>query len=384
MRRITTLENRELAHRLSALLYHANIPHHLEERMVEHKQRMEIWIIEEDDLQKATELTEAFLKNPEDPAYRAPPIPPKKVPTPPPLAPEEREKLSPLPRRRSGLFGGAPLGWATLVLLGAAVLCFLFGGIRLFQDAGDQEETSLVALSPLYRTLLYDYPTTFARIDAFLAAYPPAEYPDVESLPPAGKQELEIALHTPYWKGLYGWVVATLKGSADRAEGEGPLYEKVREGEIWRLWTPCILHANLLHIFFNALWLLLLGNQIEWRLGMWRYLLFLLIAGLLTNACQYFMSGPLFLGLSGIITTFLGFIWIRQRRAPWEGYLLSRMTIWFIMLFIFGIFLLQLISFGLELAGKEAFAPPVANTAHISGVVLGLLLGRFNLFAAQS
>ena len=38
-------------------------------------------------------------------------------------------------------------------------------------------------------------------------------------------------------------------------------------GQLWRLWTPMLLHANSLHLFFNMYWLYVLGSAIEIRKG---------------------------------------------------------------------------------------------------------------------
>src|SRR5690606_37673500 len=48
------------------------------------------------------------------------------------------------------------------------------------------------------------------------------------------------------------------------------------EGEVWRLVTPIFLHANLLHLGFNMLWLYSLGSQVELQRGKWRFTALLL------------------------------------------------------------------------------------------------------------
>src|SRR5438045_2341212 len=42
---------------------------------------------------------------------------------------------------------------------------------------------------------------------------------------------------------------------------------EVRHGQIWRLFTPAIIHLGFLHILFNMLWLRDLGSMIEARQG---------------------------------------------------------------------------------------------------------------------
>ena len=106
-------------------------------------------------------------------------------------------------------------------------------------------------------------------------------------------------------------------------------FEKIRQGEVWRLFTPCLLHFDFLHILFNMAWLWILGKQIEERIHWKKLGLLILIVGIVSNTAQYLVSGPSFLGFSGIVVGMAGFIWMRQRNAPWEGYPLSRIVFCF-------------------------------------------------------
>jgi GlpG protein len=98
---------------------------------------------------------------------------------------------------------------------------------------------------------------------------------------------------------------------------------------------------------------------------------------------QYLMSGPFFIGYSGIVTALAGFTWMRERIAPWEGYPLNRATILFLVLFIGAVFVLQAASFFIQIFSNQDFAPNIANTAHIAGAIIGAYLGKFKFFAQR-
>ena len=69
--------------------------------------------------------------------------------------------------------------------------------------------------------------------------------------------------------------------------------------------------------------------------------------------------------------------------APWEGYLLNRFTLVFLAIFVIGMFALQLVLFFMQLFDQAQFVIGIANTAHLSGAVVGYLLGRSRLFSIR-
>ena len=84
-----------------------------------------------------------------------------------------------------------------------------------------------------------------------------------------------------------------------------------------------------------------------------------------------------------IITGLAGFIWSRERLAPWEGYPLQRPMILFLALFVVAMSALQLVSLSLLLFTSVNFSPNIANAAHVGGAIVGILLGRASFFEAR-
>jgi len=135
----------------------------------------------------------------------------------------------------------------------------------------------------------------------------------------------------------------------------------VRTGEVWRLVTPIFLHFGPLHLIFNMMWLHQLGGQIERRKGRTKYILIVLALAVFSNLAQALVARhPFFGGMSGVVYGLFGFIWMKVRFDPGDGFFITRntvvlMMIWFVVCFLPG--------FG------------VANGGHAGGLLLGAAMG---------
>ncbi|MDX1456039.1 MAG: rhomboid family intramembrane serine protease [Marinobacter sp.] len=107
---------------------------------------------------------------------------------------------------------------------------------------------------------------------------------------------------------VYGW--STL------AERIAALADTLMAGQVWRLFTPDFLHFSWPHIIFNSVMLWFLGSQVEWFDGRARIITLFVFTSLISNTLQYFSSGPLFGGLSGVVYGVLGYCWLSQQRLP--------------------------------------------------------------------
>jgi len=136
--------------------------------------------------------------------------------------------------------------------------------------------------------------------------------------------------------------------------------EAIRHGEVWRLFSPILIHFGFAHILFNMLWLKDLGSMFEARLKSWYFGLFVLVIAAASNLAQYLVDGrPLFGGMSGVVYGLIGYVWIRGRFDPGAGLHLDKQTTMFALIF-----------FALCFTG---WLGPVANTVHAVGLVLGVI-----------
>jgi GlpG protein len=139
-------------------------------------------------------------------------------------------------------------------------------------------------------------------------------------------------------------------------------YNDILSGQVWRLITPIFLHKDSLHLAFNCFSIAYLGGLVERARSARMLLLFVLVAGVLSNVVEFHVSGPRFGGISGVAFGLFGYAWLRGRRDPMSGLALPRQVIvsavvWFALCFT-GIL-------------------PIANGAHTGGLIVGAAWGHF-------
>lgn len=156
--------------------------------------------------------------------------------------------------------------------------------------------------------------------------------------------------------------------------------------QLIRLTTVMFLHGGWFHVLSNMLYLWIFGDNVEDRMGHFKYLVFYLLTGYIATIAHvlYFpLSKAPLIGASGAIAGVLGAYLILYPRA-------KVLTLVFIFIFIqiipipavvfLGIwFVLQLLSGTASQAGQAAQS--VAFWAHIGGFVAGMLLVK--LFARR-
>jgi rhomboid protease GlpG len=138
--------------------------------------------------------------------------------------------------------------------------------------------------------------------------------------------------------------------------GAGFLPE-VFSGQVWRLFTPALIHFGPLHLFFDMLWLFYLGGMIESRQGHTFFVLLVLALAVGSNVAQYTFQGPMFGGMSGVVYGLFGYVWLRGKLDPESGLFIDRTNTVLMIVWLF-----------LGFSGKVGL---IANFAHGAGLVLG-------------
>jgi len=154
-------------------------------------------------------------------------------------------------------------------------------------------------------------------------------------------------------------------------EGGGELSEFM-SGQIWRLITPIFLHFHIFHILFNMYWLYDLGSQIEHRKGPKFYITFVIIIAFISNLLQFYLSGGnyQFGGMSGVIYGLFGYVWVKTRLDPGDGFRLDPTV--------------AAIMFGFLIICFTGAFGQIANWAHTGGLLVGLAWGYASAYRWNS
>jgi GlpG protein len=146
-------------------------------------------------------------------------------------------------------------------------------------------------------------------------------------------------------------------------ENGGPSFflPEVRDGEVWRLITPIFLHGDYMHIIFNLMMLLQLGRFIESRFGGAKLLSLVMVIGIGSNLAEYLWKSPYFGGMSGVNYGLFGFLWMKGKFGRDLGWQLNPQTVQLMLMWMVLCF--------------TGMLGPIANGAHLGGLVIGALLG---------
>lgn len=155
--------------------------------------------------------------------------------------------------------------------------------------------------------------------------------------------------------------------------------DTVLSGEYWRLVTAMFLHGGPAHIFFNMMWVKNLAPITRSLMSAPQVILVFLLSGLAGNIAAVFF--PLFkavvfgsslrnvavIGASGAIFGIMGaIIVVGREKGGLAGFLLVKQVIsWAAIIIVLGFLI-----------------PGISNSAHIGGLLAGLLLGK--LFCLRS
>jgi rhomboid protease GluP len=140
--------------------------------------------------------------------------------------------------------------------------------------------------------------------------------------------------------------------------------ELIAQGQLWRLFTPMLLHGSITHLLFNMYALYSIGRELETTYGHGRFLLLYVLAGFAGNVVSFTLTPNVSLGASTAIFGLLaaeGIFWYQNRS-------------------LFGNTAQRVLSNIIFIAAVNLFiglSPGIDNWGHIGGLIGGLLFAWF-------
>lgn len=137
----------------------------------------------------------------------------------------------------------------------------------------------------------------------------------------------------------------------------------VWSGQIWRPFTSCLMHGDILHLIFNLYWLWIFGAAIEEFFDSTKTFLIVIFLAFGSSSAQYAFSGP-GIGLSGALYGLFGLLWVLRRSHRQFYDVLDDSTVKFLVAWFFICIVLTVTNLW-----------NIGNVAHGSGAILGAMLG---------
>lgn len=154
----------------------------------------------------------------------------------------------------------------------------------------------------------------------------------------------------------------------DIIQSGGDPAASIKKGEIWRVVTPIVLHGSIIHLAMNLYFFTSLGRIIERWIGTPKFAILILTLAVLPNLLQglspeWMHGNPRFVGISGVVYGFLGYVWVRSTINPLHGIQIPFPII---------LVLLLVIMIGLSGIVQNWY---LADLCHLGGLVVGSVIG---------
>ena len=321
MRQVATIADERLARKLADYLLTLDVTN----RIVQGKDGWIVWVHREEQTALAKREVEAFLADPDDPRYQGAAKVARTV---------RREKAK-VERRH------------------ARATRFLAGRLNAPSFARCPVTYTLIGLSiavAMVTSLGYD-----VESDIPLVLSPPTVAQEWRTEPPITDAD--------------GRVVIPPGRHLEPAYHRTGL-DALARGQIWRLFTPMLLHFGPVHLAFNMVMLYRLGGLVELRKGRVKMLLLVAATAAASSLAQYYWElkrhGPddyawLSGGMSGVLYGLFGYCWMKSDYdAETDMKVPNNLILWM---------------GGWLFFCMTGAIGPIGNAAHVGGLVSGLLIG---------
>jgi GlpG protein len=159
-------------------------------------------------------------------------------------------------------------------------------------------------------------------------------------------------------------------------------------GQVWRLFTPVLIHYSIMHIAFNMWMFFQFGGLLERRYNWKRLGLLVLLCAAIPNFVQCVVPEGLggsaaampegsnhiitaVGGMSGVVYGLFGYVWMKSVFDRGFGFRIPDSSIIIMMVWLFGCIFAETLAQN----GIRFFPTNVANWAHGVGLLVGLVAG---------
>lgn len=156
--------------------------------------------------------------------------------------------------------------------------------------------------------------------------------------------------------------------SPDLWNGQKLDWQSFWANDIYRWWTPSLVHFSVLHLVMNSFWWWVLGKAVEIYDGKGVLLILSLVLGVLSAFGQYQSAGPFFGGLSGINYGLMAWVWFRQYRyrRDYPDYNRYQLPVW--------LFPFMMVTLLIMLMIEPAAETNIGHESHLAGALTGLVM----------
>jgi GlpG protein len=135
-------------------------------------------------------------------------------------------------------------------------------------------------------------------------------------------------------------------------------------GKYWGLIISPFIHIELWHLIFNAFWLYIFGEAIEIEFGKMKWILFFVLSAFVSSGFELAFTNSCGIGMSGVIYSMFGFLWIARKYYPKLHELMNNKTVYIFLIWLIGCFIIDY---------KGSY---IGNIAHLSGLLFGVLIAQ--------
>ena len=150
---------------------------------------------------------------------------------------------------------------------------------------------------------------------------------------------------------------------------------KMHEYQIWRWFTPSLLHLNFMHLCSNMIMQLILGSRLEPTVGLWRTIVVYEVSGFGGVLFSALVSDSIAVGAStclfGLLASMIVWVIMNWSRLPDSPYKIFAL-VWLIMMLIFNIMM-------------GVSSEHIDNWGHFGGMITGagLALALFKIVGGE-